>query len=533
LNHQPLLKASNPSRRERVSNWVTRQRPVLAGIAGVFGVVTLGILLSRLTNVRPKPSVETLPDFQSAVYHVKQGLRLKDVEERRYQHRRAVHSLLTLVKEYPHSCLINLYLSLSLDSLALSDKDKKKQDAERYLRTAYADRVAEAPRVAWAKDYPELVDYLVDFAYARIKGVDKFAEIYDQDRPNEDEERDLYVKGQPYELAGEALQLAEKLDPISPPIQFLLAKTDEVAFDYASAHKRLTQLIETASSSGIDLNTLFFARELRGRVAFLWADERQREQDSLDEGTLTRLEIAQEDLDKCSRYLGGSTFNTDQELKKYHVIYDQVWLRLTLAEFQIDFKRPTEARHHLEAAHTRFKSLNEQADPYKLKGCDLRLMSLVKDVSGIPTAAKNLIIVAAVDHVFHFRIFDVDGNAVVDTDEKRLTKQARRIEDLRKQLESLWPPHELTKSEKDRVIDAATSIAGCTPLKVPYPTRLEERMTAGWSRLAALDSAGGPNSKISSNQSSKDGLKSGYAIARQESDFRRSYPDGTRLPSAP
>ena len=70
---------------------------------------------------------------------------------------------------------------------------------------------------------------------------------------------------------------------------------------------------------------------------------------------------------------------------------------------------------------------------------------------------------AAVDHVLHFRIFDGDGKMVVDTDEKRLTEQARQIEDLRKQLESLWPPHELTRSEKGRVITAVTSIVGHTP----------------------------------------------------------------------
>ena len=100
-----------------------------------------------------------------------------------------------------------------------------------------------------------------------------------------------------------------------------------------------------------------------------------------------------------------------------------------------------------------FVALRGQPDASLVTGCDLRLMSSVTDVSGIPTAGKSLIIVAAVDHVLHFRIFDGDGKVVVDTDEKRLTEQARQIEDLRKQLESLWPPHELTKSEKGRVID--------------------------------------------------------------------------------
>jgi len=89
-------------------------------------------------------------------------------------------------------------------------------------------------------------------------------------------------------------------------------------------------------------------------------------------------------------------------------------------------------------------------------------MSSVKDVSGIPTAGRSLIILAVVDHVFHFRVFDGDGKVVVDTNEQRLTEQARQIEDLRKQLESFWPPHELTETEKVRVIAALTSIVGHT-----------------------------------------------------------------------
>jgi len=87
-------------------------------------------------------------------------------------------------------------------------------------------------------------------------------------------------------------------------------------------------------------------------------------------------------------------------------------------------------------------------------------MSSVKDVSDIPTVGKNLFIVAAVDHVLHFRVFDADGRKVVDTNEKRLAEQARKIEDLRKQLVGLWLPHELTGREKGRVITAVKSIVG-------------------------------------------------------------------------
>jgi LSD1 subclass zinc finger protein len=95
-------------------------------------------------------------------------------------------------------------------------------------------------------------------------------------------------------------------------------------------------------------------------------------------------------------------------------------------------------------------------------GYRLRLMSSVKDVSGIPTAGESLIIVAVAHHLLHFRIFDGDGTMVVDTDAKRLTEQAQQIEDLGQQLESLWRPHELTESEKVRVITSVTSIVGHT-----------------------------------------------------------------------
>lgn len=102
----------------------------------------------------------------------------------------------------------------------------------------------------------------------------------------------------------------------------------------------------------------------------------------------------------------------------------------------------------------------EQMEAYRPRGIDLRLMSPLNDVGSIPTEGKSLIIVAAVNNVLHFRIFDGDGKAVEDTDEERLTKQHRQIKDLKKQLESLWPPHVLTRSEKGWVIPDVSSIVG-------------------------------------------------------------------------
>ncbi len=101
------------------------------------------------------------------------------------------------------------------------------------------------------------------------------------------------------------------------------------------------------------------------------------------------------------------------------------------------------------------------------RGCSLRLMPSVTNVSGIPTAGDSLVIVANVDHAPHFRIFDGHGNMVVDTDETKLPQQAQRIEDLKKQLEGLWPPQKPTGSERVQVNADVTSIVGYTWLEPP------------------------------------------------------------------
>lgn len=66
-------------------------------------------------------------------------------------------------------------------------------------------------------------------------------------------------------------------------------------------------------------------------------------------------------------------------------------------------------------------------------------MPSVKDVSEIPATGEDLIIVAAVDNVLHFRIFDANGKRTVDTDEKKLTNKSQQIDELRKELVRLGP----------------------------------------------------------------------------------------------
>ena len=95
-------------------------------------------------------------------------------------------------------------------------------------------------------------------------------------------------------------------------------------------------------------------------------------------------------------------------------------------------------------------------------GFDLRLVASESDVNDIPASGRDLVIVADVNGILHFRIFNADGKVVVNSDATSLTTKSGPIADLKKQLESLRPPHELTRPEKDKVIAAVTSIVGYT-----------------------------------------------------------------------
>ncbi|MGO9583599.1 MAG: bifunctional metallophosphatase/5'-nucleotidase [Acidimicrobiales bacterium] len=100
--------------------------------------------------------------------------------------------------------------------------------------------------------------------------------------------------------------------------------------------------------------------------------------------------------------------------------------------------------------------------PLGLDGFDLQLMP--NDAKNIRKKGRNLIVMALVDEVLCFRVFNGNGRIVVDTDEKKRTEKARQIKDLRCQLEGLWPPHDLTESEKDKIHTALTSILAPLPL---------------------------------------------------------------------
>src|SRR5262249_22331895 len=126
----------------------------------------------------------------------------------------------------------------------------------------------------------------------------------------------------------------------------------------------------------------------------------------------------------------------------------------------------------------------------QLAGFDLQLIPSLSDAGDISPEGKkeNLIVVAEVNGVLHFRVFGGDGKVVVETDARRLSTPARQVfeADLKDRLEGLWPPRELTRPEKYRLIAVIRSILNHNTLaEVPVVCDWNSRFLdlfglAGW-----------------------------------------------------
>jgi hypothetical protein len=89
---------------------------------------------------------------------------------------------------------------------------------------------------------------------------------------------------------------------------------------------------------------------------------------------------------------------------------------------------------------------------------DLQWLHSVRTASAIPSTGTNLIVVARVNNALRFRIFDSGGRVAVDTDERRLKKQAPAIAGLKRLLASLEQAPNPTDSQVEAIIVAVTSI---------------------------------------------------------------------------
>ena len=117
---------------------------------------------------------------------------------------------------------------------------------------------------------------------------------------------------------------------------------------------------------------------------------------------------------------------------------------------------------------------------------EVKLIPSARNISELPIEGKNLVVVALVRKVLHFRVFDFAGSMIVDTDERKVAGRSRETDNLLAQLRgnlgSLWPPHALDGDEKNWLCTIASLIAG-HELKTPEDAF--ERV-AGKARRAGL-----------------------------------------------
>jgi RND family efflux transporter MFP subunit len=135
------------------------------------------------------------------------------------------------------------------------------------------------------------------------------------------------------------------------------------------------------------------------------------------------------------------------------------------------------------------------------KGTDVKLLAGISSPSEIPDTGKDLACIALDQtQVLHFRVFDGDGKQVVDTDEKSLADKAEALNDLKQQLEPLWPVNDAADDEKDES-DAAKQPAPAQrqPMRELYGSEKDRLVNAmipifgpvlkKWELVCELDSA--------------------------------------------
>ena len=78
--------------------------------------------------------------------------------------------------------------------------------------------------------------------------------------------------------------------------------------------------------------------------------------------------------------------------------------------------------------------------------------------------------------MLHFRIFNPDGEIVVDTDSNELKEQSAPIKSLSQQLKGVFTRDELTEAEKFRVIDTVTGVVDLN--HAVHPSMLVRRIAS-------------------------------------------------------
>ena len=130
----------------------------------------------------------------------------------------------------------------------------------------------------------------------------------------------------------------------------------------------------------------------------------------------------------------------------------------------------------------------------KQKANELQVL-FTGDLNALPAAGENLVIVANVRHIFHFRIFDPDGKVIVDTDENARINQpgelnrTAAIAKLLNDVHALKPPPNLvTEAAKNQIIADVSSVFGSVDDGTQYSPKVSTYI-GDLSEMIAMPSA--------------------------------------------
>jgi len=320
LSRRPLSHAVNPSRRERVENWVSRNHRSMVG----FGVtIVLGMLLGyfispttkELTQA-PRGPIETHAEFQLAVRYL--------LGE---QHEDAVDRLRELAQEYPDHPVRNVLLGVAL---AGSRLHLEETDAQAAFREGISAPDAESILRDWARANPAVGKNFLDFAnflFGHLRQYESNRLSAKNSSPQSPEDQaDARSKREHYEVLYQALSLALELDPTSEKAADQLARVEEFLGKFESAYERVTRLIETPQERLADAEMINRITH-RGRVALLWAAQLCRVHDlGGQERALRLLRQNAEWLQSCEKLAVQIARNDSDPEKHARIVYHYFWI---------------------------------------------------------------------------------------------------------------------------------------------------------------------------------------------------------------
>jgi tetratricopeptide (TPR) repeat protein len=351
LTRQPLRLAVNPSRRERIGNWVTRNRARL--VSTTVYLALIGALGYHWVAPMLKPDPATLPVIRQAV---------KDIDDGHPE--RAIAPLRGVVLEYPGHPL-----PLTLLGIAQGiSQGLVEDDAQGSMNAGLNLPSAEPKLLEWARDNPSLARQLQDFVSSRIDLLIQHKTNAASRESNGEKPRALSdeqaIERRYYETMLKALTLALKVDPKSNTIRTQAAIVDEFFGNFESAYIRLTELIDATPVRG-DRNAGDERIDWlisRSRVAVRWAAELRRRGDAASTKRALELEEqAANSLAACERDVADLAVRRDKlesgiwRVYRFYWISSETWV--ALGEFARELGRHEQARSAFQSAKKAFDRL--------------------------------------------------------------------------------------------------------------------------------------------------------------------------------